>query len=182
GTVVQSGRVARGDAAARLERRFEPGQRLERRILAGALVLLDQLDGHDLRLEATRRHGGHGLLMAGERETVLVRARYGGLLGGVLGEAAHVHVRERIPQAVADHPVHELAVPYLDPAAHAVHVVRRVGHRLHATGHHALRVRCFNRLRGEHDGLEPGAHTLLMVIAGTVPGRPAWIAAWRAGA
>src|SRR5438552_908425 len=30
--------------------------------------------------------------------------------------------------------------------------------------------------------LSPEPHTLLMVSAGTVPGRPAWIAAWRAGA
>src|SRR5213079_1275363 len=30
--------------------------------------------------------------------------------------------------------------------------------------------------------LSPEPQTLLIVIAGTVPGRPAWIAAWRAGA
>src|SRR5438034_2594195 len=51
------------------------------------------------------------------------------LLGGVLGEVAHVGVRERVPQPVEDHAVHELAVARLDAAAHPVDVVRRVGHR-----------------------------------------------------
>src|SRR5207247_11301008 len=52
------------------------------------------LDGDRLRLEAACLHRRHGLLVAGEREAVLVLARHAGLLGGVLGEVAHVGDRK----------------------------------------------------------------------------------------
>ena len=93
--------------------------------------------------------------MASERELVLLPPGYAGLLRGVLGVAPHVHVAERIPEAVADHPVHQGLVAGLDPAPHAVHVVGGGTHRLHPARHDALGVTGLDGLRGEHHRLEP---------------------------
>ena len=98
--------------------------------------------------------------MARERECVLILAGHARLLRTVLRQVPHVGVRERVPQAVVDHPVDELAVPRLDAGAHPEDVVRRVGHRLHPADH-TLRVARLDRLGGEHDGLEPRAADLV---------------------
>src|SRR2546426_3311764 len=74
--VVQAGRVPRRHGPALLERRLERGQRCERGVLAGTLVLLDHrrtllpgnLDRDRFRLEAARLHRRHGLLVARQRE------------------------------------------------------------------------------------------------------------------
>ena len=168
-TVVQARRVPRGDRAARLEGGLERGQRLEGRVRTRALVLLDDgralfsrdLDCDGLRLEAARRHRGHRLLVALEREAILVGARHASLLGGVLREVSHVGVVERVPQPVVNHPVHELRVARLDAGAHAEDVMGRVRHRLHPAGDDALLVARPDRLGGEHDRLEPRAAHLV---------------------
>ena len=49
----------------------------------------------------------------------------------------------------------------LHAVAHAVDVVRRVGHRLLSAGDDDLRVARLDRLRGEHHGLESGAADLV---------------------
>ena len=167
--VVHPGRVPGRHRAALLERGLQGGQRLDGCVLARALVLVHhrgtllprKLDGHDLGPEATRLLRRDGLLVARQREPILVLARHAGLLRGVLRELPHVAVRERVPQPVVNHPVHELAVPRLDPGAHPIQVVRRVGHRLHAAGHDALLVPGADRLGREHDGLEPRAADLV---------------------
>ena len=99
--------------------------------------------------------------MALERELVLFLSRDAGFLRRVLGQVAHVRVGERIPQPVANHAVHELAVPGLDAAANAVHVMRGVRHRLDPARHKALLVGRFDRLRREHHGFEAGAADLV---------------------
>src|SRR6059058_1228084 len=159
------------------------GQCFERRVGAGAFVLVDHgrtlisrnLDGHRLRLEPARRHRGHGLVMTRECERVLVRARHACLLRSVLSQVSHVGVREGVPQAVVDHAVHELAIARLDPAPHAVNVVRRVGHRLHSAGDHALLVAGLDRLSGEHYGLEARAANLVDGDRGDCAGQPSTI-------
>ena len=60
-----------------------------------------------------------------------------------------------------DHPVHHRLVAGLDPAPHAVDVVRRVRHRLLAPGHDAFGVAGLDGLGREHDRLEAGAAHLV---------------------
>ena len=99
--------------------------------------------------------------MALERELVLLLPRHAGLFRRVLSQVTHVRVGERIPQPIANHAVDELAVAGLDAAAHAVHVVRRVRHRLEAARDDAVFVTGLDRLRREHHRLEPRAAHLV---------------------
>ena len=141
--IIESRSVAWRHRAILLERRFQRGERLERRVFARTFIFIDDphavlagnLDRHRLGLEEARLHRANGLLMALQREFILLTARDAGLLRRILGEVAHVRVGERIPQPVANHAVHELRVAGLDPAAHAIDVVRRGRHRLEPAGH-----------------------------------------------
>ena len=105
------------------------------------------------------------------------------LARGVFGMPAHVHIAERAPQPVANHPVDECLVAKLVAVARAVEVVRRVGHGLLAARDERARasparIDCAASMTA----LRPEPQTLLMVTADTVAGTPALIAAWRAGA
>ena len=59
--------------------------------------------------------------------------------------------------------------------------MRRGAHVLLAAGDHDVGVAAGDGLRASITAFRPEPQTLLMVIAGTMSGRPALIAAWRAG-
>ena len=99
--------------------------------------------------------------MRARRELVLLPARDAGLCRRMLAMAAHVHATARAPQPVLDHAVDHLLVAELHAIAHAIHIERRVRHRLHSTGDDDFRVPRLDRLRGKHHGLEARAAHLV---------------------
>jgi hypothetical protein len=72
-----------------------------------------------------------------------------------------VHVTECAPESVLDHAVHQRLVAGLHAVTHAVHVERCVRHRLLPAGDRDLEITSLDRLRREHDGLEPRATNLI---------------------
>ena len=123
------GRVAGGDACHRRvaavlavgqrERRLESRQSLDRRVAARAFVDVDHRlaalgvadrDRRHLGVEAAGIDRGDRLLVARQRERVLVLAAHGVADRDALGVRAHVAVLDRAPQAVVHGRVDELAV------------------------------------------------------------------------
>ena len=147
---------------------------LEIRVFARALVGVDHrhpllagdLHRRDLGLELPALDRGHRLLMRFVRELVLPRPRDPGLLGGVLRVAAHVHMTERAPEAILDQAVGHRLLAELHAVAQPVHVVGRIAHGLHATGHEGLTVTGLDGLRREHHGLQPGSADLVDGVGG----------------
>src|SRR2546430_14994993 len=92
GAVVDARGVARSDAAVLVEGGLEALQRIERRAVPRILVVGEDqralaagdLDRDDLFLEASRLLRRLGLLLAGERELVLLLARHRVFLRHVL--------------------------------------------------------------------------------------------------
>jgi hypothetical protein len=168
--VVDAGRVSGRDRAALAEGGLEPGQGLQRRVLARRFVHRERHrlallggDGHgqDLVLELARLDGGDGLAMALQRERVLLLARHAVRLGHDLAAAAHVVVLVGLPQAVVHHRVDQLAVAEAHPFPRLGQEVGRVGHGLHSARDHDVGVAGRDALRGEHHRLEAGPADLV---------------------
>jgi hypothetical protein len=81
------------------------------------------------------------------------------------GGVAHVGSRCNSPQAVVDHAIDELAVAEALSRARVGKQIRREAHVLHAAREDRVRIAELDGLRGEHHGLEPEPHTLLIVTA-----------------
>jgi hypothetical protein len=77
-----------------------------------------------------------------------------------------------VPQAVANHAVDELDVAHASAGAGGVVVVRGIGHALHATHHHHLRIAAGNRLSAGDHCLEAGAADLVDGGTGHRVGQP----------
>ncbi|MNX92628.1 hypothetical protein D3C86_1247780 [compost metagenome] len=170
GTVVQRRSVAGAHRTVLLEGRLEfaqgfgggagpwllvggEGQRI-------ALALRDQ-DRRDFIDEAPGFDGGHGFLLRGGGERVLLLAAQAVLLGQVLGGDAHVVIVERIPQAIADHGVDDLRVTHAQAGTGAGHDVIGQAHVFLATGDDHVSVAATNRLSAQVQGLEAGAADLV---------------------
>jgi len=67
----------------------------------------------------------------------------------------HMHIVERVPEAVVDHGVHHLAVAHAQAFADLEEEVRAIAHGLHAAGDGNVDVAGCDALRGEHHGFEP---------------------------
>ena len=152
------------------ERGAKPAQRLRRGVGADALVGVE-----DHRLAAPLRHGhgddllgqqpvldrlGRALVRPG-RELVLLLAADAQPGVVPLGGLAHRHVVERVGQAVVRHRVDELGRAELEAAARPGQQVRRLGHRLHAAGHHDVELPGPDQLRGQRDRVQPGQADLV---------------------
>ena len=169
--IVERARVAgrHGCVVALPERGAELGEHAGRGVGARTFIRVDHGvallagDGHrdDLVLELARLLGCHRLHVRQRGELVLLRAGDLRLLRRILGVAAHVDVARRAPEPIADHAVHHLLIAELHAVAHAVDVVRRVGHRLHPAGDDDFGVARLDGLGREHHGLEPGAADLV---------------------
>ena len=133
------------------------------------------LERHDLVLEAAGLLRGLGLVLARHRELVLLLARHAVLLGDVLGGDAHVVLVEDVPQAVDDHGVDHLRVAHAKAVARAVQHVRRglmfSWPPATTMSESPLAIACAPSIAA----FRPEPQTLLMVIAGTMSGRPARI-------
>ena len=160
------GRVAAVLAVGEGEDRLEPGERLGGRVAPRPLVDRDDglatlgvADGHrrHLGVEPAGVDGRDRLLVAGQRERVLVLAADVVLDRDALGVGAHVAVLDRAPQAVVDGRVDELRVAEAVAEPGAGEQVRRAVHRLHAAGDRDLGVAGADLRRGQHDRLEPRA-------------------------
>ena len=170
------GRVAGRDRAGRRitavvavgqrEDRPEAGEGFGGGVAAGVLVFGDDRlaalgvadrDRREFRGEPAGVHRGDRLLVARERERVLVLAADVLADRDALGVRAHVAVLDRAPQAVADGRVLDLGVAEAVAEARARQQVRRAVHRLHAAGDRQLGVAGPDLGRGEHDRLQAGA-------------------------
>ena len=170
GAVVEAGGVAGGDAAVLLERRLELAQGFgrgagARLLVAGeadrlALARGDQ-DRRDFVGEAPGLDGGHGLLLRGGGEGVLLLTADAVLVHQVLGGDAHVVVVEGVPQAVLDHGIDQLAVAHALAGTGRRHHVGGLAHVLHAAGDDDVGVAAADRLGAQVQGLEAGAADLV---------------------
>ena len=124
--------------------------------------------GGDLVLEPARAARGFGLVLAGDREVVLLGARHLILLGEVLGGDPHVIAVEHVGQPVLDHRVDQARSPILVPAAQILRV-RRQRHRFLPARDDDRRVAGRDRLRRQRDRAQarsahlvdaPGGHFL----------------------
>jgi hypothetical protein len=119
------------------------------------LAALGDGERRDLLGEVTVLLGGGGALVAERGELVLLLAgdaqRGAAALGGLAHRDAVPRVGEPVERhVVADRHVAELgALPLVDQ-------VRRVGHRLHAAGHHDVELAGPDQLVGQRDRVEPG--------------------------
>ena len=167
--VVDARGVRRGHRAVLVEGRLEALHRLDRRAMARILVVGEHhgplarghLVGNDLVPEAARLLRGLGLVLALDRELVLLLARDRVFLGHVLGGDAHVVLVVDVPQAVDDHRVDQLRVAHAKAVARAVQHVRRRAHVLLAARDHDVRVAAGDGLRAQHRRLEAGAADLV---------------------
>ncbi len=125
-----------------------------------ALALGDQ-DRGDFINEAPGFDGGHGFLLRGRSEGILLLASQAVLLDQVLGGDAHVVIVERIPQAIADHGVDDLRVTHAQAGAGAGHDVVGQAHVLLAAGDDHLGVAATDRLGTQVQGLEARAADLV---------------------
>ena len=98
-------------------------------------------DRRHLGVEPPGVDGGDRLLVAGERERVLVLAADVVRDRDALGVGAHVAVLDGAPQAVVDGRVDQLPVAEAKAEAGARDEVRRLVHGLHAAGDDQLRRR-----------------------------------------
>ena len=144
------------EAAEGLERRVAPGSFVDGHDRLAALGVADG-DRGDLGVEAAGVDGGDRLLVARERERVLVLAADVVLDRDALGVGAHVAVLDRAPQAVVDGRVDQLAVAEAVAEPGTREQVRRLVHRLHAAGDDDLGVAGADLRGGEHDRLQAGA-------------------------
>ena len=103
-------------------------------------LLARDLDGRDLGLELPARLRGARAPVRLGGEGVLILAREAVLRRDHVAAVAHVEVLVRIPEAVVDHRVDDLAVAHAVAAARLGQHVGRVGHALHAARDDDLRV------------------------------------------
>mmetsp|Transcript_16365 Transcript_16365/g.34166 ORF Transcript_16365/g.34166 Transcript_16365/m.34166 type:complete len:311 (+) Transcript_16365:265-1197(+) len=158
GAVVNRRGVGGGDRALLHERRSEAcdlfnlgGVRLLVRRHEGRLSTTPALDlnGDDLVVEHTAGKSVLGASVRLNAVGILVVAAEIILLSAGLGAHAHVLVVVDVPKSVVHDAVNHRRVTQTDTAAGARHVVRDVGHGLHATSDH-------NVALTERDGL--GTH------------------------
>ena len=189
---VPVGGVAAVLAVGQRERRLELRERLGGRVAARVLVRRSTTvsrpfasrdgDRRQLGVEPAGVDRRDRLLVAGQRERVLVLAADVVLDRDALGVGAHVAVLDRAPQAVGDGRVDELGVAEPEPE-------RAPGRRYGApfidsmppamtTSASPARISAAASMIA----LSPEPQTRLMVVALVVSGRPALSAAWRAGA
>ena len=114
-------------------------------------------DRRDLGVEPAGVDGRDRLLVARERERVLVLAADALVDRHALGVGAHVAVLDRAPQPVGDGRVDELAVAEPVAEARLRQQVRRLVHRLHAARDDDLGVARADLGGGEHDRLQARA-------------------------
>ena len=112
----------------------------------GGPALAGDLHRQNLGLELAGLRRLDRLPVALVGEPILVLPAHARLLRRVLGVLPHVAAAEGIPEPVVDHAVHHRLVAGLDPAPHAVHVVRRAGHGLLPAGDDAVGVAGLDRL------------------------------------
>ena len=145
--VARGYRAQRGGTAilafGQRERRLEAGQRLHRRIAARAFVDGDDGllalcvadgDGRHLGVEPAGIDGRDRLLMAGERERVLILAADVVRDGDPFRVGTHVAVLDGTPQAVVDGRVDQLPVAETKTETRARDEVRGAVHRFHPAG------------------------------------------------
>ncbi len=142
--------------AERLERRVAPGPFVDGHDRLAALCVAER-DRGGLGIEATGVDGGDGLLVARERECVLVLAADAVLDRDTFGVGAHVAVLDRAPQPVVDGRVDQLTVAEAEAEPGTRDEVRRLVHRLHAARDDGLGVAGADLRGGEHDRLQAGA-------------------------
>ena len=157
--------VPRGDVAGLVERGPEACERLDGRAGTHALVGVEQdrvalplrdLDRNDLVGELAVLDGrGRALVRLG-REVVLWLACDVGRCRVLLRGAAHGHLVERAEQSVEGARVDQGAVAVAVPGSGLGKEVRRLRHRLHATGNDDLGVTCLDHLVRQVDGVEAG--------------------------
>ena len=169
GAVGDARRVGRGDRAILLERRFEAGDLVELGLARLLVVANHRVTGlgrnrhrRDLPVEAAvfvgqPRPGGRG-----DRELVLRLAAESVLVHALLGENTHrlaaavgktfISVFEPVDRHVVEHLRRAIANTLASK-----HQVRRVGHALHATGHHHRCRPCSQHVVREHHRPHPRA-------------------------
>src|SRR5215210_15731 len=180
GAVVHAGRVAGGMGGVVSSDRLELGERLERRVRA------DRLIGGDLVL-ALLRLDGHRDDLLGEPALL---GRLVGELVGALGEAVHVGagdlqlvrdlarlvdhllLGEGVGEAVVRHRVDRLDVAHPEAEARAGKQVRRLAHRLHASGDADLEIPGANRLVRDPDRAHTGGADLVDGLRGDLARNP----------
>ena len=152
-----------GDGAVRVEGGPQLAQRLDGGLRANALVGVDDDrvalplgdgHGHDLLGELPVLDGGRRPFVGQGGELVLPLA--GDTVGAVvpLGAEAHGAVVEGAEQPVVHHRVDQGAVAEPVAGAGAGEQVGRLGHRLHAAGHHDVGVAGVDEEVGQVDGVE----------------------------
>jgi hypothetical protein len=116
-------------------------------------------------------------------ERVLAARENSYLVRAVLGERAHqAALVVRVLEAVEEHVVLHHLVAHAIAAARLRHEIRRVGHALHAAGTMTALVPAAMRSCASIAAFIAEPHILFTVVAPTPSGKPALIAAWRAGA
>ena len=149
---AKTGRSRASASAVESRRGFSSSAMTVSRPFASRIVT-----GASLRGEPAGVHRGDRLLVARERERVLVLAAHVVADRDALGVRAHVAVLDGAPQAVADGRVHDLGVAQAVAEAGAGQQVRRAVHRLHAAGDGELGVAGPDLRGGQHDRLQAGA-------------------------
>ena len=96
--------------------------------------------GHTFSIKTSRGLGGFGLALTLKRKRVRLLARDPVLPRQNLGRLSHDEPRQRTPEAVAVHRVHECEVAHLVAPARilGIHEVRHATHRLDTAGEHDL--------------------------------------------
>ena len=122
-----------------------------------ATLRVGDRDRRHLGVEATGIDRRDRLLVAGERERVLVGAADLVLDRDTLGVGAHVAVLDGAPEPIGDGGVDQLGVAEAEPEARAWKEVWRAVHRLHATGDDDFGVTRLDLRGGEHDRLQTRA-------------------------
>src|ERR1700722_9308137 len=162
-TVGDRRRVAGGDGAVLPECGLQCTERLGRGAGAHTLVGIDEervtlalghLHREDLLGRPAPLGRGGGLLVAGGGEGVLPVARDAHLVVVLLRGQPHGDVVEGVGEAVVHHGVDQGGVADAEAGAGTREEVRRLGHRLHAAGHHDLGVTGPDHLIGQVDGVE----------------------------
>ncbi len=114
------------------------------------------------------------LLVAGRGERVLALTGDLGLLVVVLGGEPHGDVVERVGQAVVHHRVDQGAIAEAVAGPGPRQQVRRLGHRLHAAGHHDVGVPGPDHLVRQVDRVEAGEAHLVDGVGRHAQGDPAF--------